>query len=62
MLTEEWETRQVMIEEYIFLPGLFIVTIAAHGALRSAVRVIVFVTLSATGQRLRLIQGLDVAR
>ena len=62
MLAQEWETRQVMIEEYVFLPGIFIVTIAAHGALRSTVGVIVFVTLAATGQGLRFIQGLDVTR
>lgn len=62
MFTEEWEMRQVMIEEYVFLPGLFIVTIAAHCALRSTVGVIAFVTLAATRQRLRFIQRLDVAR
>ena len=54
--------RQIMIEEYVFLPGLFIVTIAAHCALRSTVGVITFVTLAATRQRLRFIQRLDVAR
>ena len=61
MFAEERETRQVMIEEYVFLPGLFIMTIAAHCALGSAVRVIAFVTLAATCERLRLKQGLDMA-
>jgi hypothetical protein len=62
VFTEEREMRQVMIEEYVFLPGFFIVTIAAHCSLRTAVRVIAFVALATTCQRLRLIQGLDVAR
>ncbi len=53
---------QVMIEEYVFLPRLFIMAIAAHCALRSAVRVIAFVTLAATCERLRLKQGIDMAR
>ena len=61
VLAEEGETRQAMIEEYVFLPGLFIVAVAAHCALGSAVGVVVFVTLAASCQRLRLKQGLDMA-
>lgn len=62
VFTEKWKTRQVMIEKYVFLPGLFIMTIAAHCALRSAVRVIALVTVAATCQRLCFKQGLNVAR
>lgn len=61
MFTEKWEPRQVVIEEYVFLPGFFIVAVIAHDALRSAVRVLVFMTLAATGKRLHFIEGLDVA-
>jgi len=61
MITEKREVRQVMIEEYVFLPGLFIVTVAAYRALCSTVGVIAFVTLAATCQWLRFIQRLDMA-
>lgn len=61
VFAEEWEMRQVMIEEYVFLPGLFIVAIAAYCALRPAVRIIAFMALAAACQRLRFIQRFDMA-
>lgn len=61
VFAEQWEMRQVMVKEYVFLPGLFIMAIAAHCALRSAVRVIAFMALAAACQRLRFIEGLDMA-
>ena len=50
-----------MIEEYVFLPGLFVVAITAHLSLRSIVWIIVFVTVTTIGQWFCFKQGFDVA-
>ena len=50
-----------MVEEYVFLPGVFVVAIAAHLSLRSIVWIIVFVTVTTIGQWFCFKQGFDVA-
>lgn len=61
MLAEQRETRQVVIEEYIVLPGGFVVAVVANDALLTVMGVVLGMAVVAGGLESHLENGLDVA-
>lgn len=61
MLAQEGEVREAVVEEQVFFPGHLVVAVGARRSLGAAMGVVVFVTLAAGCERLRLEDRLDMA-